>query len=379
MTKAQMIQKPISTIIECLYMALELSNNKWKLAFGNGAKTRFKTIDARNMAQLYKEIHLAKLHFSMSLDAPVYSCYEAGRDGFWIHRHLIEQGIHSIVVDSSSIEVNRRYRRVKTDHIDASKLLTMLIRYLHGERKVWSVVRVPDVAQEDARRVNREIERLKKEKTAHSNRITSLLILHGIKTRVDSRFLTRLEHMRMFNGDPLPVHLKNEILREHERYELIKTQLKQLEVEKRQILSDDSEQSSQVRALALFKGIGPVSAWLLVYEYFGWRHFDNVKQVAAAAGLVPTPYGSGQLTREQGISKAGNRRIRAVMIELAWYWLRYQPQSELSLWYMQRFASGNKRTRRVGIVALARKLLVALWKYLDEQTVPEGAVFKKAA
>lgn len=379
MTVAQMIQKTNTIVHAIMYIAFELSNSKWKLAFSDGVKRRFITIDARDLDRLDIEIRRAKEHFSMDENTTVYSCYEAGRDGFWIHRHLIEQGINNIVVDSSSIEVNRRSRRAKTDRIDASKLLNMLIRYLNGEVKLWSVLRVPDVAQEDERRLHREIQRLKKEKTAHSNRITSLLILHGIKTRVDTRFLQRLDHFRQHNGEPLPMHLKSEILREHERYELIKDQLKRIEAEKKQLLDDGGDRAKQVQELQNLKGIGPVSAWMLIYEYFGWRQFDNVKQVGAAAGLAPTPYDSGGSIREQGISKAGNRRIRAVMIELAWYWLRYQPKSELSQWYMHRFGNGGKRTRRIGIVALARKLLIALWKYTEKQVIPEGAMFKKAA
>lgn len=379
MTVAQMIQNTniINSVI--LYIAFELSNTKWKLAFSDGVKRRFKTIDARDMNRVYSEIDRAKKHFSMGENTTIHTCYEAGRDGFWIHRHLVEHGVNNIVVDSSSIEVNRRYRRAKTDRIDASKLLNMLIRYLSGETKLWSVVRVPNVAQEDERRLHREIERLKKEKTSHSNRITSLLILQGIKTRVDARFLKRLEHFALPDGQPLPIHLKNEILREHERYELIKNQLKQLEAEKKQMLDEGGDRAQKVQMLQNFKGIGPISAWLLVYEYFGWRQFDNVKQVGAAAGLAPTPYDSGSSIREQGISKAGNRRIRAVMIELAWYWLRYQPKSELSQWYMHRFGTGSKRMRRVGIVALARKLLISLWKYTESQVIPEGAMFKNAA
>lgn len=374
-----MIQDPNSTNTERLYMAFELSNTQWKLAFGNGVKMRFKQVAARDREQLGKEINRAKLHFLMKPDATVFSCYEAGRDGFWIHRYLREQGIENIVVDSSSIEVNRRYRRAKTDHIDVRKLLTMLIRYLHGETKLWSVLHVPDVDQEDARRLDREIERLKKEKSAHTNRITSLLILHGIKTRVGPRFLDQLDRLTQYNGAELPERLKNEILREFQRYELTQSQLKQLKDEKKQALAQDDVRARQVQTLQSLKGIGPVSSWLLIYEFFGWRRFNNVKQVGAAAGLAPTPYDSGGSSVEQGISKAGNRRIRAVMIEVAWYWLRYQPQSELSRWYAHRYAGGSKRTRRIGVVALARKLLVALWKYLEKQQLPDGAVLKQVA
>jgi transposase len=193
---------------------------------------------------------------------------------------------------------------------------------------------------------------------------------------VGQNFLAHLEQAVQWDGRKLPVRITNEIVREYRRYELIKEQLKHMEAEQQEILQSGSGQANKVIALRRLKGIGPVGSWKLGFEYFGWRVFKNVKQVGAAAGLAPTPYASGQLQREQGISKAGNRRVRSLMIELSWYWLRYQPQSHLSRWYMQRFGGGGSRMRRVGIVALARKLLIALWKYLEQGIVPEGAVLK---
>ena len=274
-------------------------------------------------------------------------------------------GINNSVVDSASIEVNRKYRRAKTDRLDVIKLLSKLISYHNGEKDVWSVVRVPSVEQEDARRIDREIQRLKKERTSHTNRIKSLLAIHGIKMNIKSSFLEDIEQAVLWNGTILPEKLKNEILREYKRFELIQLQLKELECEKEKELAAGTKPARQVQALQQLKGIGPVSSWTLIYEFFGWREFKNVKEVGAASGLAPTPYDSGDSEREQGISKAGNRRIRSVMIELAWLWLRYQPQSKLSEWFLERFGKGGKRMRRVGIVALARKLLVALWKYIQ--------------
>jgi transposase len=285
--------------------------------------------------------------------------------------------VDNIVVDSSSIEVNRRYRRVKTDRVDAGKLLSMLIRHVNGEQRLWSVLHVPDAEQEDARRIDREMERLKKERAAHSNRIKSLLILHGIQLSVGSAFLKQLEQVRQWDGQPLGQGIKNEILRQYERYCLIQDQLKRLAEEQKEVLASGSSQAQKVMMLRKLKGIGPVGSWKLVFEYFGWRRFDNTKQVGAASGLAPTPFSSGGLNREQGISKAGNRRVRCLMIELAWYWVRYQPRSALSRWFMRRFGSGGKRTRRIGIVALARKLLIALWKYLEKGIIPEGAFLKE--
>jgi transposase len=377
MKNAQMIQNENNTKKDRLYIAFELSNSKWKLMFSDGVKRRQKTIEARDLDSLENEIKQAKIRFKMTDDVQVYSCYEAGRDGFWIHRYLESVGINNVVVDSSSIEVNRRYRRAKTDRIDVNKLLDMLIRYLNGEQKLWSVLHVPTVEQEDARRIHREIERLKKERTSHTNRIKSLLILHGIKLGVGRFFLSQLENVTQWNGEKLPQRVKNEIQREYKRYELTVEQLKQLRSEQKQILESGTDQAQKALALQNLKGIGEVSSWHLAYEFFGWRKFNNVKEVGAASGLAPTPFASGNLQKEQGISKAGNRRVRTTMIELSWLWLRYQHRSALSQWYMQRFGVGSKRMRRVGIVALARKLLVALWKYLEQGLVPEGAALKK--
>lgn len=376
MPQVQMIPTPDSIKNDRLYIALELSNKKWKIAFGNGFKIRLKSIGARDLKQFQEEVEKSRRHFGMAESVPIYCCYEAGRDGFWIHRYVSSLGIHNLVVDSSSIEVNRRYRRAKTDRIDAGKLLTMLIRYINGESKLWSVLHVPEAEDEDVRRLNREIERLKKERTAHTNRIKSLLALHGIVMPIRKSFAQDLEKVVLWNGKPVPPRVRQEMVREFHRYELIVQQLEQLEVEKEAVLKEESKSSKKVLTLQTLKGIGPVSSWVLVYEYFGWRVFKNTKEVGAACGLAPSPYDSGDSQREQGISKSGNRRIRSIMIEVAWYWLRYQPQSKLSRWFMERYGGGSKRIRRIGIVALARKLLIALWKYVEQGVVPESAIVK---
>ena len=376
MTAAQMIQNQDSTRSNRMYIAFELSNSRWKLMFSDGIKRRLKSIDARNLVQLELEVIKAKHHFNFADDVAVYSCYEAGRDGFWLHRYLDSQGINNVVVDSASIEVNRRFRRAKTDRLDAGKLLDMLMRYLNGEQRLWSVLHVPTAALEDAWRVHREIERLKKERTGHSNRMRSLLILHGIDLKVGPNFIRHVDQVRLWDGHKLADHLVDEIRREYRRYQLVNEQLKQLADQKKQQLQGQSEQAKMVNRLMMLKGIGEIRAWNLVYEFFDWRRFDNVKQVGAAAGLAPTPYASGGTTIEQGISKAGNRRVRTLMIELSWHWLRWQPSSHLTRWFEQRFGPNGKRMRRVGIVALARKLLVALWKYLEKGIVPEAAVVK---
>ncbi len=376
MTEAQMIPRHDTIKNDRLYIALELSNTKWKIAFGNGFKIRLKSIAARDVEQFKLELANSRKHFGMSDDVPIYCCYEAGRDGFWIHRYLCTLGIRNSVVDSSSIEVNRRYRRAKTDRLDAGKLLTMLIRYINGETKLWGVLRVPEKDDEDARRLHRETGRLKKERTGHTNRIKSLLALHGIVMGITKNFSQNIEKVKMWNGEPLPPNIKEEMIREYSRYNLIQQQLQALEKEKKEVLKRESESSKKVLTLQNLKGIGPVSSWVLVYEFFGWRTFKNVKEVGAAAGLAPTPYDSGGSQSEQGISKSGNRRVRTLMVEVGWYWLNYQPRSKLSQWFMERFGKGSKRMRRVGIVALARKLLIALWKYLEQGTMPEGATVK---
>jgi len=287
-----------------------------------------------------------------------------------------------LVVDSSSIEVNRRKRRAKTDRIDARKLLGMLMRYHGGERKVWSVVRVPSPEQEDGRNLGRELEKLKKERTMHSNRIKGLLIQHGIVIAHPSRlrFLRELGNARTWDGKKLPDDFKARVEREHQRLELVDEQIRSLKKDRKERVKTASKPCfGQVAQLMMLKGISPESLWDFVMEFFGWRNFRNRKEVAALAGLTPTPYDSGKSLREQGISKAGNRRIRALSVEIAWCWLRFQPQSKLSKWFNERFAQGGKRMRRIGIVALARRLLIDLWRYLKQGTVPEGAYIQRAS
>jgi transposase len=365
-----------------LYIAFELSNSKWKLAFSDGSKVRYKTITAGNLTQLQVEIDLAKRKFKMIEDVRVVSCYEAGRDGFWIHRYLASQGIENLVVDSASLEVNRRKRRAKTDRIDAGKLLRMLLRYWGGEKQVWSVVRVPSERDEDARHLHRGLEDLKKERTMHRNRIKGFLIQHGIKVSNPShkRFLEQLENLRTWDGQQVAPDLKSKIVREYERLQMVEDQIKALEKEKTERLKNpDTDSLEKVVKLASLYGIGSVSSWTFVMEFFGWRQFQNRKEVGALAGLTPTPYDSGKSLREQGISKAGNHRIRGLAVEIAWSWLRFQPQSNLSQWFMKRYANGGKRMRRIGIVAVARRLLIDLWRYLEYDKVPEGARLKSLA
>jgi transposase len=359
-----------------LYMALELSQNKWKLGFSDGNKMRFKSIDARNLEQLQEEIAEAKLRFHLDDDVRIVSCYEAGRDGFWLHRYLLSCGIESVVVDSSSIEVNRRKRRTKTDRIDARKLLRMLMRYHGGEKKLWSVVRVPSEEAEDGRNLNRELEVLKKERNMHRNRIFGLLIQQGIQIRNPSskKFLEELDSLQTWDGKELSPDFKARLEREYKRLKMVEEHIKLLKKEReKRVQSADSASLRKVAQLRTLHGIGVTSSWDFVMEMFGWREFRNRKEVGAFLGLTPTPYDSGGSRREQGISKAGRGRLRALSIQISWGWLRFQPQSKLSLWYMERFADGGSRMRRIGIVAVARRLLIDLWRYLEYGVVPEGA------
>jgi len=273
-----------------LYVACELSWNEWKLAFATapGEPPRLKNVRGRDTLALVQEIAKAKKRFGLPEQAPVYSCYEAGRDGFWLHRFLEAQGIHNEVVDSASIEVKRRRRQRKTDRLDASKLVSMLIRWYQGERHVWSVVQVPSVADEDRRQLHRDLLELKAERTQHSNRIKGLLAGCGLSLpTIDDQFPEQLATLRTWDRQPVPPELRQRLLREHERWQLVDRQIKDLTKERaRQIRTAPGKQVDQVRQLLRLRGIGPNSAWLYVMEFFGWRRIRNRKQLAALAGLT---------------------------------------------------------------------------------------------
>lgn len=359
-----------------LYLAIDLGWSGWQLAFtvGLGQKPRLRSIPAGALFRLEAEIAKAKLRFGLPKDAPVVSLYEAGRDGFWLHRFLQQRGMENYVVDSSSIDVKRRARRAKSDRLDADKLLRMLLRYDQGEEKVFSVVQAPSAEDEDARQLHRELQALKAECTQHANRIRGLLAGQGLEIKIDRHLPHNLKQLRTWDDRPLPRDLHRRILREFERMQVANRQIREVSRERdERIRHAKGQRFEQVRRLLLIKGIGLNSAWLFVMELFGWRKFQNGRQVGSMIGLCPTPYASGGMNHEQGISKAGNRRVRWMAVEIAWCWLRYQPESRLSRWYQARFGSGSSRQRRIGIVALARKLMVALWKYLEQGEVPDGA------
>jgi transposase len=362
-----------------LYIALELGCDKWLLACTTQAaqKPRFRPVPARDLTKLREEIAKAKTRFGLPDDAPVRTCYEAGRDGFWLHRALTSMGIDNVVVDASAIEVNRRRKHHKTDPADAAKLVSLLCRYHGGERKVWSVVHVPAIGDEDRRQLHRGLKDVQRQQTECSNRIKGLLASQGLVAAVDAQFRTTLAGLRDWSGAPVPTGLQQRLLQEYAVWETLHRQVRDACNEQERRLREEKEPYlDQVRRLLGLKAVGVRSAWILVLELFAWRGVQNGKQLGSLVGLTPVPYDSGKSHREQGISKAGNKHVRGLIVELAWLWLRWQPGSALSEWYERRFGSGNKRLRKVGIVALARKLLIALWRYLEQGELPAGAVVK---
>jgi transposase len=354
-------------------MSFELGDKRWHISIGDERRSVSRyLVEAGNTEEVADCI--AKAAARSHAKARVHSCYEAGRDGWWLHRWLSEHGVDNIVVDPASIEVNRRARRAKTDRLDADKLLTMLIRH-HGGERVWSVLREPSPSDEDARRVHRELQRLMHERIAHTNRISSLLVLHNLRPRIviGGRDWPAWwsEHR-----EQVPPSLRAELEREAVRLKLVKEQVRAIEAERAKELAEGKQ--PLVAQLTRLRAIGAKGAWVLVKEVFGWRQFANRRELAGSLGLVPTPYASGDSQIEQGISKAGNRRVRALLVELSWSWLRLQPDSALTQWFNRRFATAGKRMRRVGIVALARRLAIALWRYLQDGQIPTGAQFKAA-
>jgi transposase len=362
-----------------LLMSLELGRRQWKLGFTTGVRQRprRRTLSTDAWDRLREEIAAAKVRFRLPADAPVVSCYEAGRDGFWIHRYLNSVGVENLVVDSSSIEVNRRARRAKTDRMDVEKLLAMLLRYIGGEQTVWRIVRVPSEVDEQRRQPHRELLTLKDERTRVTNRIAGLLATVGVLIHVDAKFGARLDRLMQWDGQPLPEALQVRLVREWQKVELLTTQIHDLERARRVMLRESRDPAvALVRRLLQLRGIGDNAAWLYVMELFAWREFRNRRQVGASTGLVGTPYKSGALDHEQGISKAGNKRVRRMTVQIAWGWLTYQRQSALTQWFNGRFAHGGPRARKIGIVAVARRLVIDLWRYLDAGVIPAGAVLK---
>ncbi len=367
------------TLERVLYMAIELDNNRWKLGFtiGFGQRPRERNVAARDTTGLEEEIQSAKRRFNLPENCRVLSCYEAGREGFWLHRFLLHAQIENLVVDAASMEIRRKRRRPKTDRIDLEKMLRMLIRYHAGDEKVWSVVRVPSVGAEDRRQLHRDRWALTGERNRHINRIKGLLATQGISLSVNGDLPKELNLVRKWNGSPLPPGLKARLLQEYARLQLVEQQMKVIEQEQRQALRrPDHPSVTMARALMRLKSIHINTAWPLAMELFSWRQFQNSREIGALVGLDPVPHQSGETSRDKGMSKCGNARLRSLAVEFAWQWLIHQPDSELSHWYEKRFGKGSRRVRKIGIVALARKLLIALWRYLETGEIPKGAALK---
>ena len=375
--QASTVDTPTAGYCGTIFVAIELSQKSWLVTLHSPDRDRISRhkLEGGDHAALLALIEKTRGRAEQKLGSAVRiaSCYEAGYDGFWLHRLLLAAGVMNLVFDAASVPVEQRGRRAKTDRIDGELLLRTLMAHLRGEPRVVRIVQVPSVEQEDARRASRERERLVKEQTAHTNRIKALLRLQGMAVGYPRRrdWLRWLAQQQDWQGQPLSPHLLAEVTREHARLMLVREQLTALEqAQAAPVPEAMAERRDQLRRL---KALGPSFATTLTNELF-YKDFDNRRQVAAYCGLPPSPWRSGGIDREQGISKAGNPRARVKAIELAWLWLRHQPESELSRWFNTRTADAGKRARRIAIVALARKLMVALWRYLETGVVPTGAV-----
>jgi transposase len=294
-----------------------------------------------------------------------------------LHRYLVAHGITNYVVDSSSIEVNRRARRATTDRLDLAGLLSLLARYVLGDRRAWRVVRVPTVAEEDARHLPRTLEALTQDRTRLVSRLKSLLTTQGVSLPIDAKFLNRLEAAQLWDGGPLPPGLQERLIRTWTQLQEVDRQirdLKALRLTRPEHLTPMT--SAAVAQLLTMRAIGPIGASVLATEIFGWRRIRNGRELGALVGLVPAPYQSGETDSDQGITRAGKAHVRRVIVQRAWGWIRHQPNSALTRWSQQRFGAGGKRVRTIGIVALARTLLIARWRYLETGMVPDGAQLK---
>ena len=374
----------IRTDLGAIFVSLELSQSTWlitSLSPGGGERMSKHSVPARDINGLLARFAQLrdKVRARIGRDVPIIVIQEAGLDGFWIHRVLQSEGIESHIVDAASIAVSRRKRRAKTDRIDGEALVRTLLAYKRGEPRVCAMVKVPTPEEEDHRRLCRERKVLIVDRVRHVNRVKGLLFSQGIGNYEPLRRnrRERLEELKTGDSRPLPAHFKAQICRELDRLELLLKQIKAVEAERDASLAAERSVTSTPAAMLLgLRGIGPEFASVLCSEGL-FRHFDNRRQLAAYAGLAPTPWQSGSIDREQGVSKAGNKRLRATSVELAWLWLRHQPDTALTLWFKERVRNGGG-VKKTTIVALARKLLVALWKYVTAGVVIDGATMKKA-
>jgi transposase len=357
---------------ETVYAAIELSKKTWMLGIAHPDRDRpsIHRVCGGNIVELVSRLHLAARN-----NRRILVCYEAGYDGFWLARALAKIGIECRVLDPASIQVNRRARRVKTDRIDVLALLRALIATDRGERHVCAIVRVPSIEEEDARRSHRERQRLVRERTGHINRIKGLLFAQGIRDIKPKLRRTRINFaaLETAEGHPLPDRLRRELEREYARLALIEAQLREVEKERDTADTQDPAVERKRQMLVAVHGVGGTSAAILAREVFA-RSFASRRQLGSYLGLTPSAYDSGSVTRSQGISKAGNSWARRILIEVAWLWQKYQPASPLSNWYLQKTTGQSSRIRRIMLIALARKLAISLWRYVETGLVPEGVV-----
>ena len=379
-----------------LFVGFELSKSTWLIGLYApelGTTVSRHKVDGGDLGRVQALIEAAKQRLEkVGKHVRVVSIYEAGYDGFWLHRALQMAGVENRVIDAASVPVDRRARRVKTDRLDLEQLIRMLLALERGETRACRVVRVPSPAEEDAKRQHRERAVLVAERTAHGNRITGLLMLLGIRGVNPRRrdFVAHLETLVTATGEPLPSHTKQALTREHERLCVSERQIREIEASQAAAIQGTSEKAAslteegrggsgidQAALLLRLRGLGQIGASVLSREVL-YRRFDNRREVASYFGLTPSPYNSGSMRTDQGIGKAGNPRARTMAIELAWLWVRHQPESALTHWFLERVGNGTGRIRRIAIVALARKLMIALWRYVTIGMIPVGAVMKPA-
>ena len=367
----------VECIAAALHVALELSATEWLLTMStrpDGRRQRVR-LQPGDRGAFERAIALAKTRCGLPREAAVRSCYEAGREGFWPHRFLTACGVTNLVVDSSSIEVPRRARRAKTDRLDGEKLLRLLLRHWGGERKMWQVVHVPSREAEDARHASRGLTTLQAERTRYRNRIRGLLTLHGVRrVRLDAQLPTRLATLTDWQGAALPGGVVARILETWRVLQAVDAEWgRARRLERQRVRTPVAVTCAQ--RLAQVRGVGARTATILAEELMG-RGLRNRREVGALSGLVSAPYRSGTVQRDQGLVRSGVPAVRRLAIEVAWAWLRYQPTSALTQWYQRRFGPGGAVLRRIGIVALARRVLIALWRYSETGVVPEGALTK---
>jgi transposase len=383
--QASHVSTPIAGHNGTIFVAIELSQKSWLVTLHSPDRDglshhKVAAGDCTGLLSLLERVR-ERAGRKLGTVPKVKSCYEAGYDGFWLHRFLLANGVENYVFDPASIAVEQRSRRAKSDRIDGEQLVRTLMAYLRGEPRVVRIVRVPSPDQEDARRVSRERDRLVGEQTGHTNRIKSLLRLHGFAVGNPRRrdWLTWLARQRDWQGQSVPPQILAEIEREHARLMMVREQLAALEKASTQVQMTPAavEMGRRQETLFRLKSLGPAFTTSLTGEVF-YKDFTNGRQVGSYVGLAPSPWRSGGIDREQGISKAGNPRARQKAIELAWLWVRHQPDSALTLWFRERTVKASKRIKRIAIVALARKLMVALWRFVTTGLVPTGAKLKPA-